>query len=89
LTSHHVYVQGLSCSGQTVVCGAHGQLDSNCECNCEEGWTTEPFQASSDVQYCNLSTSEGKQQASNSKRIVLDHHHQAFSALAWLVFTLL
>ena len=66
-------------------CGTHGSLDEDCECACSEGWTTEPFQNATDVLYCNMSTSEGKQQISNSKTYVLDHHHIVLCTLAWLI----
>lgn len=63
----HAAVQSLQtqrCEGNVAPdCGIHGALDDVCQCICEDGWTTQPFQAAP-VEYCTLATTEGKQRAS-------------------------
>ena len=63
-------LQAQSCEGTAAPnCGVHGVLDDVCQCVCDKGWTTRPFQASA-VEFCTLALPEGKQQASG---IVIRH----------------
>lgn len=53
-------MQVSDCGARSIDCGAHGDMTASCECHCQVGWTTQPFQSGGMVHYCMVPNNQGK-----------------------------